>query len=238
MDIRLVFTAYNRPVYWDAALATWHRARGFADLTPVVHLEPGDAEYVMSAIAAGYGVAVHRNLFRRGVLTNPWYAIDTAFAAGADFVILGEDDIEVSDDIVEYFTWAATELRDEHILAVCACSMDTDADPAGTHTVRTHQVFNPLVWGTWRDRCADVLRDTWDHDYSSGTPAAPQSGWDWNINLRVMRDWRIAAPLHSRSTHIGQYGGTHMHPAAFPASQAPTFARHRPAAPYRYDCDR
>ncbi len=229
MNRRLVFTATDRPYYFQPVLDSWRTARGFLDWHPTVHLEPSPVQDAMLRMAHGAQADVQVNRRRLGVLRNPWNALDSAFTAGADFVVLAEDDVLVSDDVLDYFTWASTALAHEHVLAVCACSMQPQPD-ADVNLVVTHRRFNPLVWGTWRDRWTTVLRDTWDHDYSSGTPDAPQSGWDWNINLRVMQDWVVAAPVVSRSTHIGKYGGTHMRPEDFTGSVAPTFAATHPAA--------
>jgi len=229
---RLVLTANDRPYYFQPVLDSWRTARGFTDWSPTVFLEPSPVRESMARLATSAGIEVHLNTQCRGVLRNPWHALNTAFTDGADFTVLAEDDVLVCDDILDMFTWAAARFADDHVLAVCACSMQPDVDPADTNTVIRHRWFNPLVWGTWTDRWTQVLRDTWDHDYSSGTPHAPQSGWDWNINLRIMNDWSIAGPLASRSTHIGEYGGTHMQPAQFAGSVAPTFRPRRSRAPF------
>jgi hypothetical protein len=227
-----VFTAYDRPQYFHSVMNSWAAVRGFHDWHPQVFLEPGPNVDVMTAIAQEHGVKVHRNTVKLGVLRNPWQALQSAFRQGADFAVLAEDDILVSSDVLEYFTWAATELREERVLAACSCSFTTSCPLSQDQLVVTHQEFCPLVWGTWRDRWLNVLRHTWDHDYSSGTPQAPQSGWDWNINLRVMKDWRIVSPIASRATHIGAEGGTHTTAASFPSSVAPTFHPDRPPGPF------
>lgn len=232
MNHRLVFTATNRPFYFRPVLDAWIAVRGFAGWRPLVFVEPTPVAAQMAALAAAAGAAVVRNPVRRGVLSNPWHALDHAFADGADFAVLAEDDVLVSDDVLEYFTWAAASFADAHLLTVCAASFAPACAPGHEqHTVRTKQ-FCPLVWGTWADRWTGVLRESWDHDYSSGTPQAPQSGWDWNINLRVMADWDALAPVASRSTHIGEHLGAHTTAATFPGSQAPTFRPHRPPAPF------
>ncbi len=236
---RLVFTANDRPYYFGPVMRRWAQVRGFNDWQPTVYLEPSRVQQQMVALATAAGATVSLNPTRRGVLSNPWYALDRAFEGGAEFAVLAEDDVLVSDDILEYFTWAATQFADAQVLAVCACSFAPVCAPGHEqHTVR-HKQFCPLVWGTWHDRWAGALRDTWDHHYDTGTPQAPQSGWDWNINLRVIPggadrgvDWDIVSPIASRSTHIGEHMGTHTTPASFPNSIAPTFTAQRPAAPF------
>lgn len=236
MKTRLVFTATDRPYYFQPVMRSWADVRGVHDWNPTVYLEPTRTWETMAAIAYDeLDAAVHLNPSRRGVLDNPWHALNSAFQ-DAEFVVLAEDDIVVSDDILEYFTWAAHTLRDEHILAICAWSPARTCPPEQTQLILRQQWFNPLVWGTWRDRWTTVLRDTWDHHYSSGTTEAPQSGWDWNINLRVIvaGAWDVVAPLASRTTHIGERGGTHTTPESFPASMAATFTAHRDPAPFAF----
>lgn len=232
MNRRLVFTAYNRPVYFEPVLASWANVRGFTDWHPAVHLEPGPIQHTMTDLATRHGLTVTVNPYRRGVLSNPWHALNSAFLAGAEFVVLAEDDVLVCTDTLDYFTWAATEFAADHVLAVCACTKDPHCDPADTNRVQANQWFNPLVWGTWATRWNTVLRDTWDHDYSSGTAHQPQSGWDWNINLRLMNGFTIISPRASRSTHIGKHNGAHMIPADFDESTSPTFVADRPAAAF------
>src|SRR5690606_27286940 len=80
--------------------------------------------------------------------------------------------------------------------------------------------FNPLNWGTWKDRWEFYIRDTWDHDYSTnnGRPGY-QAGWDWNLNTRVLpsREKVCVWPGTSRVQNIGQHG-THADPNDYPVS--------------------
>lgn len=232
MRTRLVFTAYNRPQYFNPVMASWTAARWFAIWPNEVFLEPSSIQDTMADIAHHHGAQVHFNPTRYGVLSNPWHALEHTFTGGADFAVLAEDDVLVSDDILEYFTFAARAFRNERVLAVCAASFAPASPPEHTQQLLYTTQFCPLVWGTWADRWTNVLRDTWDHDYSSGTPEAPQSGWDWNINLRLMRDWHIIAPAASRSTHIGKEQGVHTTADSFPGSVAATFTAHRSPAPF------
>ena len=41
---------------------------------------------------------------RYGVLGNPWHAFNDGFAV-SDFVVLAEEDLIVSEDVLEYFAW-------------------------------------------------------------------------------------------------------------------------------------
>jgi len=231
---RLVFTATDRTDYFEAVCRSWAAVPTLPAWTPQVFLEPTPAADVMTGLAREHlDAAVVVNPRRHGVLHNPWVALETMFNSRAEFIVLAEDDIIVSTDILDYFTWAARRFADEHILAVSACSFYETCPPGDEHTVVAAPEFCPLVWGTWADRWYGVLRDSWDHDYSSGTATDPQSGWDWNLNLRVIPagNWMIALPRASRASHIGAHG-THTTPESYPGSVAATYTPYRePVAP-------
>jgi hypothetical protein len=93
-------------------------------------------------------------------------------------------------------------------------------------------LFNPLIWGLWKDRWVDVVRDTWDHDYSTynGTPGN-QAGWDWNLNTRVIPNLglKCSLPLQSRVSHIGVVG-THGRIENF--KETPSFVADRDPVEY------
>lgn len=232
MRTRLVYTAYNRPDYFTQVMQSWAQVRGYADWQPTVHLEPSRWQDAMTGIAVESGATVKLNPLRRGVLTNPWHALDTTFT-DADFAVLAEDDVLVSSDVLEYFSWAAARFAADHsVLGVCAFSRSDHSDPAAVYL--NDRFTSPLVWGTWSDRWPE-LRDTWDFDYSSGLATGTPSGWDWNIALRVGAGRRFVTPRQSRSDHIGQFNGAHMQPQDFAASRAVSFLPHRPRCVYRLE---
>lgn len=228
--MRISFTAYHRVEYFSESLASWNRVRGIDDCERVVFLEP--SPYADLMIAAAREVSpktlVTQNPERNGVLTNPWVAMDSAFAHGSDFAILAEDDIIVSTDILEYFLWAQWYFQEDlEVLAVCAFDSHLETvEQFGAGDVTKQRWFSPLVWGTWSDRWSEKLRDTWDHDYT-------HNGWDWHIRHGVMQeDMFCVFPRLSRSTHIGQYDGTHMQPSEFAQTQAGSFVEDRVSTLY------
>jgi hypothetical protein len=166
------------------------------------------------------------NKQKLGVLKNPWNALDFAFTYGADFVILAEDDVAVSQDILEYFTWASEQYAyNKEVLCVNAFSQINDGSE--NEVTKDHR-FSPLVWGVWKDRWNNLLKDTWDKDYSTGKPDGSEAGWDWNINRIIEREnMAVIKPLHSRSDHLGEYGGTHMTPNWYSTSRGTNFSQIR-----------
>lgn len=233
MDGRLIFTATDRVDYFTQVAEAWSAVPAVEAWRPQVFCEPTDVLDDMLGVALSIpGAAAIINPIRYGVLHNPWQALEATFADGAHFVVLAEDDVLVSTDVLDLMSYAARALRDEHILAVRACSFFEHCPPGDEHVLVTDTAFCPLVWGTWADRWYGTLRESWDHDYTTGTPEAPQSGWDWNLNLRVIPagGWRIAQPVASRATHIGRRG-THTTLTSFPGSVAATFTAYREPAP-------
>ena len=220
MRREIVFTAYNRPDYLSQVVESWNNVRNLNFWNASFFIEPSDINSVIGDIAMKLEttVTVNFNAEKNGVLVNPWVALNTAFEGGADFVVLAEDDVVVSQDILEFFEWTSEEYSAaKKVLAVNAYS-NNGAGQANQIFQETR--FSPLVWGIWRDRWEEHLRDTWDKDYSSGNPDGSEAGWDWNINrILVEKGMTILKPLQSRSDHIGEFMGTHMTPDLFPESR-------------------
>jgi hypothetical protein len=224
MHNELVFTAYNRPHYLEESVNSWNQVRSLRSWNTTFHVEPSNLEtYVAdAAMKLNTNVTIFMNPEKLGVLVNPFTAIDTAFANGADFVVLAEDDVIVSQDTLEFFEWASIEYQTvRSILCLNAFSRIGGGKP---NQIIRDTTFSPLVWGIWRDRWETHLRDTWDKDYSSGNEDGSEAGWDWNINrIIAANDLRVLKPLQSRSDHIGQYAGTHMTPDLFENSKGVGF---------------
>lgn len=226
MKFALALMAFDRPAYFRAAMAHWSDVRGFHRWNPTVRVEPSPHQAEIIAMAAASEVPAILNPRRYGVLSHPWQILEDLFErVGADFAVIGEDDVLVANDTLDYFSWAARRFADQRVLAVCGTSHAPNCPPGQEHRVYLTPSFTPMLWGTWADRWRTTLRDTWDHDYGSGTAERPESGWDWNINLRIIPagDWLCAHPVASRSDHIGRHGGMHTNEFSFPGSVSATF---------------
>lgn len=232
MKKELVFTAFNRPEYLRQTIDSWNNVRTLSQWNATFFIEPSEKEDEIAEIAMGLNTTVttYYNPDRLGVLINPWNALNNAFLNGADFVVLAEDDIIVSQDILEYFEFTSLEYETSYdVLAINAFSDMGGGKPGDMIETRA---FSPLIWGTWHNRWEQHLRDSWDKDYSTGLPDGSQAGWDWNINRILQNEqMRIIKPLQSRSSHIGLFG-THMTPDLMPASQGVDFLETRGRARY------
>lgn len=225
MNRQLVFTAFNRTEYFTATLQSWNLARNLRSWQTTFFVEPSDVRDQMNEIALQLDtdVTVINNETQLGVLVNPWTAINYAFEVNqADFVVLAEDDVIVSHDVLEFFEWTSEEYSTaSDILCLNAFSRIGGGRP---NQITREANFSPLVWGVWRNRWETTLRDTWDKDYSTGNPDGSEAGWDWNINRIITNNgYSVIKPIQSRSDHIGEFDGTHMTPDMFEASKGSDF---------------
>ena len=159
MKKALVFTAYDRLRYLQNTLFSWETVRGLDDWHVVFRVEPSDiTEHVVDEFRLfaekmnlqDYEIIV--NSTKLGVLLHPFVAFDSLFAEGYDFVARVEDDVIVSDDILEYFDSMAKSYRDDpKVATVCAFTETQGYEDA----VYTDSYFDPLNWGTWSDRWKD-----------------------------------------------------------------------------------
>lgn len=208
----LFFTAYDRMDYLRQTLDSWSNVRGIQDWHVVFRIEPSerqeDAAYLFQRFAAQAQLPsweIITNPTRLGVLEHPYVGFSELFQR-FNFVVRAEDDLLVSDDILEYFTWAEKTYRNEiDVATINAFSKISGTDDG----VFRQQRFNPWIWGTWRTVWETLLEPTWDHDYSSfnGVPGV-ESGWDWNIDTRLLSrfDYYCIYPENSRVQNIGLWG--------------------------------
>lgn len=213
MKKALVFTAYNRLRYLQESLFSWDIVRGIENWHVVFRIEPSDIDHLIAEefreFALRNGLTDYEIILNKeklGVLKHPYIAINELFQQGYDFVVRVEDDIRVSTDTLEYFEYTAEEYQnDQEIAAICTNSYAR----GGAEEIFRTPKFDPLNWGTWRDRWDGLLSKNWDFDYSTGnnTPENP-SGWDANFNKRVFpaHNLKTITPVTSRSRHIGVVG--------------------------------
>lgn len=256
----VIVTARSRPRYLEQVLGSWQHARGLDRLhsfTVALGWDEGawkaqlrviDAFRVRSGLGSRVRIKADSEAARKS------NGMHRAIAEAANhvlqdpavqFVVFGEEDIAVSDDVLEYMAWARKEFATQGaVLAVCAHSVggagwdkrepadDADADQ---ETVRLLPYFNPWVWGTWRNRWERLLEPTWDYECNSGGPM--DSGYDHNIHRRLIPEGGLvcAVPDASRSQNIGQHGGWASTPETWAFSQAASFRPERGTVAYRLE---
>ncbi len=243
-DATLIILAWHRPAYLQQCLESWGRARGARDLLQVtVRLGRSSApvESQMRQIATK-AAEVYR-LRLKVVLDDPEDAlakgpdralgseISASFADPAcGFVIECDEDVIVSDDILDYFAWAR---RTQDVAAVCAhndlgqgWSAPLDDTAADQSAVRVYGEFTSWCWGTSRAAWEAIWLPEWDWDRTTGTHMA-QHGWEWQMHRQAAAGLRVAIPDASRCQNIGRDGGTFSQPGHFAGTQAASFRAHR-----------
>jgi hypothetical protein len=218
----IAFTVCHRPAYLAWVLQSWRDVRGIGDAHLIFRCEPGCDEAVALCEAVDFAErTVIVNPERFGVLGNPWQALNCGFAV-ADYVILAEEDLIVSTDALEYLTWCRDRYQDNpEVLAVTTHQYaEQPGGVAGVMPQRFDQDPDPhfWVWGTWRDRWENSLRDDWDFTYRA-------RGWDWRVKdyWLMTRGMRLMAPCLSRSQHVGRLGGVHCTPDQYETMRSRCF---------------
>lgn len=208
----LFFTAYDRPDYLRQTLRSWENVRGIQDWHVVFRIEPSERQneirdlfhiFAETMMLPSYEIIINET--RLGVLEHPYVGFKELFER-FNFVVRAEDDLLVSDDILEYFSYAAEEYEfDIDVATINAFSKVSGTDDK----LFRQQRFNPWIWGTWKAIWDRLLEPTWDHDYSTfnGVPGV-ESGWDWNIDTRLLAQHGYSAiyPENSRVQNIGLWG--------------------------------
>lgn len=230
----VTFTINNRPQYLRETLDSWSKVRGAGDVVFCFRCEPGCAEAV--ELCNGFlgdhaGMSVV-NPHRYGVLANPWAAMEWAFGEEGDpgdFVVLAEEDLVVSPDVLEYFAWCQRYAGYPKVLGVTTHQHHERAGGlAGVSAAdwSDGSSWHFWCWGTWKDRWESLIRDDWDFTYRENGGGLNCRGWDWRIrNLLVIgQGYQMIAPSMARSQHIGKFGGAHCTPEQFDDLLSPSFA--------------
>ena len=227
----IAFTVCDRPAYLAWVLESWREVRGIAAAHLIFRCAPGCDEAVDLCRAVDFAeTTVTINPQRYGVLGNPWHALNDGFAV-SDFVVLAEEDLIVSEDVLEYFAWCRARYADDpRVLAITTHQyLEQPGGLAGVMPQRFDQDPDPhfWVWATWRNWWEAFIRDTWDFTYRA-------AGWDWALLNGWIhgRGMRLMAPCLSRSQHVGRLGGKHCTPDQYETMRSRCFVSSVPPQEY------
>lgn len=247
--IAVMTTAWRRPYYLERTLESWSEATAL--LKPdrfVISLGVTDRHSqqveVIERMQPRFPVELeiltqsplaHRDGPHRAIGEAGKYIFSDE---NVEFLVFGEEDVMVSDDVLHYMEWARWRFADQsRVLAVCAHNtggmgwdypapaQDGDASP---EQVSVLPYFNPWGWGTWRDRWAEVLEPGW-----CWQATAHSTGYDWTIQGYMAYQYRCVVPEASRSQNIGELEGLYSTPETWAFSHAPSFREHREPAAFK-----
>lgn len=223
----LLITAYDRLRYFQEVLYSWHSVRQLDEWHVVISIDPSRftkhmveeaEEFIHHRGLTDVEIVVHED--HLGVYEHPLVMMDRLFAQGYEFVVRAEDDLVVSEDVLEFFEVAAfTYEPSTSVVTAQAWSDDDGRDDV----IEKIDRFCPWVWGTWVDRWFDFVSPAWRIDTGVGIH---DRGWDWNLQRAFVREGVGAVhPRASRVQNIGEFG-EHGTPANYVVS--PSFMAHRP----------
>ncbi len=237
MNVAVMLTAHRRPAYLHRILSAWQQVEGIGKVAEFrIALDESDREQQMLEVIGRFPFAtVQVNRPRRGVSCNP---VDSGTEVLNDhpdvgFLLLAEEDILPSRDVLAWLTWAAETFEGRpDILMACAHQRLDGTDP---HLAHLSTDFAPWIWGTWRDRWFNVLCPTWDRAYYTGDCEQPNCGFDWNIADRIIPRLGMCTvlPDQSRSQNLGQYEGVHADPSAWAGTLRSNFREDQEPVDYR-----
>lgn len=226
-----------REKYLRETLDSWTRARGSRECKMVFALEPPGSQFPVEAFSEfarrsfPAGVSVHPAPRPLHCLANTRRAMELALQQ-EDFGAVAEEDLEVADDVLEYLAWASEAYReDKNVVAVCAHARASQLSDSAA-VVRAPW-FNPLVWGTWRDRWTEVIAPQWQAADWSGN----RESWDLQLMTTVStRGLHSVFPVRSRSVHRGEVSTQYTYElgrAFWPSSISDCYAPHYEPQAYR-----
>lgn len=209
-ELAVVITTNNRPHYLIDVIRSWEKT-SWRDFPLFFQCEPDNPQVVDICHTVRHAW-VKVNEIHQGPLGNPWHAIESGFATGAEFVVLGEDDSVVAPDILGFFLKAKRKYMDfKKVFAVCSFVRE----PLGEPNEFCYQPnFASVIWGIWRNRWEEELREHWGWDYSDA--------WDGKI-INRLNGRACVFPGWSRSQHIGKFDGAHMMPTMYDALKSKCF---------------
>lgn len=242
----IMTTAHKRPKYLKQTLGAWAGARGIEHISRFyVALGVSPLQDEQLGIIGNFADKIKKPVFV--VIDNPPVGPSRAIGQMAhrafadsdiDFLIFGEEDILVGDDMLELMSWGKeTYASDERVLMVnghshCGNGWDgpnvKDDPNADESIIRLETYFHPWCWGTWRDRWEQVIEPTWDWDLTTGS-FGYDNGYEWNLATRIMPrgDYVAPTPDVSRSQHIGKDDGWASTPEVYLWGLSHNFREHR-----------
>jgi len=212
MKTTIAFTVYDREDYFKQVLESWSEVRNIENYNFVFKIEISEKlnkildiiESFKNKTSSLIGIIV--NDPKSGVGVNHYEALYLCFEElNSDLVIMAEDDVIVSEDILEYFDYVFKKYKnDEEILTVCSHRyVETNSQ----ELLIKEQSFDPWIWGTWKTKWKKYLKNDWDLEKFS-LEGRLVGGFDYHIVYKILPKYNLKSifPSTTRSKHIGVEG--------------------------------
>lgn len=203
----IVMTLFNRPAYARQTLQALSKCVGIKEHALILCVEPVNAEVIAIARAVDFTkVSVVINSERYGPHKNAYEAMKLGFTM-SDYVILVQEDDELSPDALRYFEYGRSRyLDDKDTFSVSAYSLMKEKDRPGEDmyfSAGRRRLLVPYTFATWRDRWDEPggMASCWDMTGSI------TGGWDVHIETHIRRGRCQVYPAVPRVQNIGALGG-------------------------------
>lgn len=227
----IAVTAYNRPELLDALLKCLTGVRGIGHWSVRIAVDPSDKLEANLAVLGGYRnrLALDHavNEQNKGIRKNPYDNIQAAFDAGAEVVLLLEDDLTIGKDALELCRLLADgPLYEDWVmcanLLLTTCMSESIYDPiteqdclALAALVVSTRFFSSYGLLVSRRQWQDYFVPNWfvDEPRMDDWLGNAAVGWDVAMNrlLLLNPELRVLQSLVPRVNHHGKLG-THVGP--------------------------
>jgi hypothetical protein len=206
MDIKIAFSAYNRPEYTRRALAAIMGMKGFnwvpENIFASVDMLPqGFHNSGVLKVFSDFGITPILADKKLGCNGNVKLALDSAWASEPDAVLMIEDDIIVCHDAWLYINWAARKFQDDQSVRTVTL-FNESREYQNPLAISSRNFFCCWGWLTWQDRWTEMSEKwtTGDDGYNTS----------WDVVLsKSLENRKEIFPLISRAYNCGEFNGTH-----------------------------
>jgi hypothetical protein len=220
----ICLTAWNRPALLEASLASIARLRHLEHWSLFVQLEPSDRlPEVLQLLRSAHlpcSIQLQLNPQRLGVRANPLACLERAHVAGAELLLLLEDDLQLAADALEFVEACAEHpafasrfscgnLHFSSCFNQAHLSSWNQADPALPSVALETQYLSSLGLFVLRRQFENFVRPHWwTHPLKLRDHFGQQvAGWDCALNQAILlANRRCLQSLLPRVIHCGVAG--------------------------------
>jgi glycosyltransferase involved in cell wall biosynthesis len=204
----ITLPVYKRADYLKRTLDALkaNRTEGY---TLYVSVDPGSEEVAELVRSIDFiPTKVIWNQERLGLNGNIRSVLFAAMEAGSEFNVAIEDDVTLTPDALDLAEWFRTLETHDQYTTLVFCNFEGKGDPRKIHPTRKF-----WSWGYCfaRSGWEKAFVKGWDYVAEKCQAGVSDSTWDTHMMRWIMIGmYATLLPDLSRSTHIGEMGGTHF----------------------------